>query len=182
MVNRLLREQVNVELIVINWIKMEIDEIKKLDSSKDFGLYQAYGNHYAYGKNVLLYIGKAEKNTFASRVDEVRIYDSFIETTVEPELFRIGYISSSENLTNLSAEEIASWEESICLAEDILISTHTPAMNSQLNFGLGKIGSKYDSKPIIILNQGNRGALLPEVSTLRNTYKYYDHTIHIRQE
>lgn len=36
---------------------------------EDIGVYQIYGNHLLYGKDVLLYIGMAPETSFATRID-----------------------------------------------------------------------------------------------------------------
>ena len=62
------------ELTIINilWEKIQFDfnVIREKSASSDYGLYQIYGQHPAYGENALLYIGKAEDNKFSTRLNE----------------------------------------------------------------------------------------------------------------
>ena len=46
------------------------DEARSFHSNDDFGIYQYYGEHILYGINSLLYLGKAEKSTFGSRISQ----------------------------------------------------------------------------------------------------------------
>ena len=40
------------------------------DEGLDYGVYQIYGTHLVYGTDVLLYVGKAEQQTFRSRLTQ----------------------------------------------------------------------------------------------------------------
>lgn len=61
----------NVTVINIEWEKVLLDKknINTFDSSKDYGLYQIYGNHPCYGEDALLYIGQANDQTSAKRLN-----------------------------------------------------------------------------------------------------------------
>jgi hypothetical protein len=167
--------KVEVEIIPINWEVVEMKPTNDFNRKFDFGLYQIYGNHYSYGQDSLLYIGKARDNTFSQRIlNEDRIHCGFTETTISPTSIRLGWISKS-NLETSPIEDEKKWKDYIDIAEDLLISTHTPALNSQLGFNLHKIAGKYQGKNIIILNLGDRGNILPEISTIRNSYMFYNH-------
>jgi hypothetical protein len=167
-----------VNIITISWetIAFDIDLVKGLTREFDYGIYQIYGNHYAYGKDVLLYIGKAEDRNFATRLqDGGRIYSDFMETSIEPTTIRLGYISMTSKTEdydryNLAEYELA-WKNNISIAEKILIATHPPALNKQLANRFGNMGIDQD---YLIINWGDYGSLLPEVSTLRNSYMFYD--------
>lgn len=164
-----------IEIIAINWHKVEFKPSDFYNRKWDYGLYQIYGNHNAYGQNSLLYLGKARYNTFTQRLlNEKRLHSDFNETTAYPEYVRLCYIAKSNEQQVVSDEE-QRWGEYIDIAEHILISTHTPALNSQLDFKLFKIGEKYANRNILILNLGDRGNLLPEITTLKNSYMYYNH-------
>lgn len=41
---------------------------KFCEEATDYGVYQFYSSHAVYGKNALLYIGKASEQTFAKRI------------------------------------------------------------------------------------------------------------------
>ena len=43
-------------------------EARMCNADGDWGIYQIYGDHPVYGSDVLLYIGKAERQTFGARL------------------------------------------------------------------------------------------------------------------
>lgn len=45
-------------------------ENKTLYTNKDYEIYQIYGYHSVFGDNVLLYISKADKQTFHIRLNQ----------------------------------------------------------------------------------------------------------------
>lgn len=58
----------NTELIIhIEWDgPFKLDQLSELNNTDiDFGIYQIYGSHPIYGADVLLYIGKADRQTFS---------------------------------------------------------------------------------------------------------------------
>jgi hypothetical protein len=173
-----------VNLITITWEVHEFDLeiIRTFNRPFDYGIYQIYGNHNAYGKDVLLYIGKAVDRTFAVRLqdgqrnnDGGRVNYDFVESTIVPTHIRLGHISASKSPQDIEKHNLIeykeNWNNNINVAEKILIATHPPALNLQLGNRLKDINF---NEHYLILNGGNRGALLPEVSTIRNCYEYYD--------
>jgi len=59
------------ELIIhIEWDgPFKLDQLSELNNIDiDFGIYQIYGSHPIYGADVLLYIGKADRQTFCQRI------------------------------------------------------------------------------------------------------------------
>ncbi len=50
-----------VERIPIDWEKVAFKTTENYNKKWDYGIYQVYGNHYSYGENSLLYIGKAKE-------------------------------------------------------------------------------------------------------------------------
>jgi len=140
--------------IRIDWnTGVSLDDSYLLNDPDDYGVYQIYGSHPIYGHHVLLYIGKAQDQTFGVRLrqhekwlynpdsDNVKVYTGRV---------------SSDNPTDKN------WDQMIDLAEKLLIYSHQPACNSS-NINTAK------SIPIEthVLNWGNRGMLLPEVSAFR---------------
>lgn len=139
--------------IHINWDgPYTLAETKNLNSDSDFGIYQYYGSHPVYGSNVLVYIGKAEKQTFAQRLLQHNWHLWLPDIT---EVY-VGKICSEAPLNN------AEWERLIDLAERILIFSHSPAFNSS---NLNLIGNNGGDTRVI--NWGKRKSLLPEVSISR---------------
>ena len=137
-----------------------LTEISKLDDlARDYGVYQVYGHHPTYGPGSLLYIGQANQQTFYKRLSQENW--EFEERDVN---FFVGRLSDTKQPSN------DVWDKSIDLVERLLIYAHEPARNSK---GLYSIPDEelYD---VHILNWGNFGSLLTEVSGLRYTNKFED--------
>ncbi|KAE8177295.1 hypothetical protein GLP22_07335 [Photobacterium carnosum] len=140
--------------IHIDWSSgVSLDEAYTLKSSIDYGIYQIYGSHPVYGHNVLLYIGKAQDQTFGVRLNQhikwIRNQDS---TNVRVYTGRI----SSDDFQD------SDWDLKIDLAERLLIYTHQPACNSSNLNSLGEM-----PEDTHVYNWVDRGMLLPEVSAYR---------------
>jgi hypothetical protein len=60
----------------------------------------------------------------------------------------------------------------IDIAEKMLIKSHSPAFNKQENTGLFDANLE---EQFLILNWEDRGSLLPEISTLRYSFKYWNY-------
>lgn len=178
--------KITVEVIVIDWEKIDFNTAENQHwKESDAGLYQVYGNHNSYGKDSLLYIGLTQ-NTFSGRLlNDDRLLGSFLETTVEPKSIRLGRIVKRNKYKETKAPEETpeNWRRYIEVAEEILIATHVPALNSKLGYKLSdleKYNKEDDDKDkkhhhYLIINWGDRGCLLPEVSTIRNSYRFYDY-------
>ena len=139
--------------IHINWEgPFTHSEALKLNSETDYGLYQFYGDHLIYGRDVILYLGKAETQTFGRRIGQHN-WDLWTSSPIQIYVGKIYSISPLEN------EE---WERQICLSERIILQSHTPAFNSS---NLNSIGHKGEETRV--LNWGKRKQLLPEVSISR---------------
>lgn len=171
------------QLIVIP-IYWEIADFKSTNEhckEWDRGLYQVYGRHNAYGQDCLLYIGKTFDQTFSQRLlNDKRIYADFLETTISPEKVRLGRIAKNNKSENERIDEEnnnATWRSYINIAEHLLIASHVPALNSQLDYRLSSLSDKYiaNKKHVLILNLGDRGDIAPEVSTFFYSYEYYDY-------
>ncbi len=168
-------EEVNVKIINIYWDKIDFsekddrlarfNEIDSMNKEKDYGIYQIYGNHQAYGRDVLLYIGKAQDQTFAARFNGAYKWQH-IGSTSTPTSIRLGRIV-------LQKENHDNWNAQIELSETILIKGHSPALNQKENKGLfskdGIAGCHY-----LIINWGDYGQLQHEVSTLGTSEKYWN--------
>ena len=153
------REIDTEEIIHIQWDgPMSFEDItkdRKYTTAIDYGIYQVCGPHPSYGSNKLLYIGRAQKRTFGVRLtEEGWIHWQLTNGTVVVYLGRISGSFTPDNDT---------WNAQIDRAERLLILAHRPSHNSK---GLNRnndpnVGSLH------ILNWGDRGALLPEVSGAR---------------
>lgn len=139
--------------ININWEgPLSLDQAKQLNSDQDFGLYQFYGDHPVYGQNVLLYIGKAEKQTFSNRLAQHN-WDTWIPSNLE---IYVGRICTENKIQNKE------WARLIDLSERIQIYSHSPAFNTS---NLNKINSPVPQARV--MNWGMRKSLLPDVSVKR---------------
>jgi hypothetical protein len=172
-----MKETVNV--IVVHWdekIPYNKQNVLALNKPHDYGIYAIYGEHYAYGKEALLYIGMAQERKFCERMnDGDRVYYDFEESTIVPTYMRLGFICKPEDgkaINIMGMEDYENnWKSNIAIVEKILIATHTPALNRRLS---NKLADQKFNEDYLIINKGDFGSLLPEVSTIRNSYKYYD--------
>ena len=131
--------------------------------AKDPGnvLYQLYGSHHLYGRDVLLYIGRTERTPFKRILEhEEWIQDEYDKMTV-----RYGSIRDFSDWENWEKEKRPYPPPKANVVEPIealLIYANQPAYNSR-----NKAGAEI-AKGIRIFNSGKLGHLLPEVS-----YKYF---------
>lgn len=152
-------EHKNMKLIHIDWDgPYKLSELNTItDEETDYGIYQIYGSHNIYGNNVLLYIGKADRQTIGKRISQ----ENWWWNTSDPNNLQIycGRIAGEATPTENQ------WSEEIDLAEKLLINVHKPAYNTQ------NLISIPDEKlqNIHILNWGYYRDLLAEVSGLRWT-------------
>ncbi len=131
--------------------------------SKDKGkvLYQIYGSHHLYGRDVLLYIGRTKKAPLRRILEhEEWIQEEYDKMTVRyGSIRKYGGWRGSKNRQQPYPPEHGLIVEKI---EALLIYANQPAYNSR---------NKEDAasaKGIRIFNSGKLGHLLPEVS-----YEYF---------
>ena len=139
-----------------------------MNGDRDYGIYQIYGAHPAYGSEALLYIGRARDITFCERF---RSYDrTFLadedgwEDNGAKYRIHTGRIHVQRG-RNRPTDKV--WENWIDLTEHLLIYAHSPAWNSQ-NVSR-KIPDAKKFRAIHVLNWGQYCKLLPEVSGARFT-------------
>jgi hypothetical protein len=131
-------------------------QIRARTSSSDRGIYQMYGHHPVYGSDVLLYIGQAT-TSFSKRIAlEVRWGDNRDAGNLK---FYLGVLRGTDTPSKLE------WERRIDLAERLLISTHSPANNTQKS--ITRVDR--DLHEVHVFNYGHHRDLLPEVSGARWT-------------
>jgi hypothetical protein len=138
-----------------------LDSISTLTNAKDFGVYQIYGSHAVYGSHVLLYIGKADRQTFG-----VRIRQELWQLNKDARAVQV-YVGRLAGETTPSMEQ---WSQEIADAEKLLIYAHAPASNSQY---INQIPEQ-TLRDVHILNWGMHRDLLAEVSGARWTGKYFE--------
>ncbi|MEA2018871.1 MAG: hypothetical protein U9N59_10525 [Campylobacterota bacterium] len=127
------------------------------DENKDIGVYQVYGCHPIYGNDVLLYIGKAAKQTFALRLSQEgwNLNEDFHNIK-----FYVGRL-----FDEYQPKSISQWYDMIDKAESMLIYAHKPARNSSNILNISKSQQKIEIfKNIRVLNYDNYRSLMPEIS------------------
>ena len=152
-----------VEHIHVQWEGLfSYDDARKLrDDVHDYGVYQIYGSHPVYGSDVLIYIGKADSQTFGTRLSQhnwqYTNQDSSRLTVYVGRLHGYGGTPTPER-----------WSQQIAHVERLLIFSHWPAGNSSgLNVQFGN-----ELHHIHVLNWGKYRNLLAEVSGARHSDKY----------
>jgi len=132
-------------------------ELPLNDDKKDYGIYQVYGYHPVYGNNVLLYIGKADDQTFAKRLSQEGW--AYNEDYKNIQIY-VGRLFGREQ--KISGDE---WSKQIGLAERMLIFAHAPAKNSSniLNITKDKTLLK-EFENIRVFNYDAYRSLMPELS------------------
>lgn len=135
-------------IVNLQWMgPYSFEEVLEFGNSKtDFGIYQFRGPHTAYGNNAMLYIGMTI-TTFAKRLPG----EGWREWQQDRGNVQV-YISRIDN------------KKQIPFVERLLILAHRPSHNSK---GLYKNDVTSNLHQMHILNWGNRGGLLPEVSGAR---------------
>ena len=137
--------------------KYSLKDAELNDESKDFGIYQIYGQHPVYGANVLLYIGKAQDQTFAKRISQEGW--EYNEDAWNIQIY-VGHIY---NDTKNNSTDI--WDKYIDSAERMLIYAHEPARNSSNILNITKnINKLKELEDVRIFNYGNYRSLMPEIS------------------
>ena len=123
------------------------------DRAQDYGVYQIYGQHPAYGPNSLLYIGQANSQTFGVRINQEGWQGHSDADNLE---IYVGRLAGAQTPT------LEIWEQQITIAERLLIYSHFPAANSA---GLNRLPDGIEQYHL--LNWGHYRQLLPEVSGYR---------------
>mgnify|MGYP001260419962 CR=1 FL=1 len=146
---------VNIETIEILWEgPLDIEDIKRLNSESDYGLYQIYGSHAIYGQNTLLYIGKAQEDKFCVRIPA---HSNWTDKEYGKLQYYVGRIGCSSK--NKHEVQKPKWGVLIDSAERLLIYFTAPSYNST---GLNKYG---ELKNIVVFNFGKKMLLPNEIST-----------------
>jgi hypothetical protein len=137
-----------------------LKQVKELrDDSKDYGIYQIYGHHPLYGSNVLLYIGKANQQTFGVRISQEGWDFEYDPGNIE---LYVGRLAGKDKVTD------DFWGELIDVAEPLLIHAHNPVFNSKYVYNIPeeKVGNYH------IHNWNTFRDLFPEVSGKRYSSKF----------
>lgn len=113
---------------------------KKTFANEKNIIYQIYGDHLIYGKNVLLYIGETIDYN-RRKIEQDR------------------WVDFEQNNTTFYAE-VKGDEYTLKKVETLLIFSHSPSYNSK------KLcwNDEYKEDKMIVRNYGLKGVLLPEIS------------------
>ena len=147
------------------------NDVLKMDGGHDYGLYQIYNTHPVYGNDTLVYIGLANIDTFSERFRNGYKKMNECSAPWENNGKRIRVHTGRIHVhRNEKPPSNTVWENRIILAERLLIFAHTPALNSQYvnSCPSGRVG-KINYRDVHVLNWGQYGLLLPEVSGARHT-------------
>jgi hypothetical protein len=134
-------------------------DLPDLNNDWDYGVYQIYGAHTVYGAGVLLYIGKAAKQTFGVRIPQ----EGWPDNQDRVEIY-VGRLCGSRK------PQDATWNRLIGEVESLLIYAHAPATNA-MNIKTIRDQSLQHTH---VLNWGKFRDLLPEVSGHRWTTRHSD--------
>lgn len=126
-----------------------VSEAMRATSAGDYGVYQIYARHVVFGAGALVYVGRADDQTFGARLRQHRKGWLRFETEVEVRLGRL-------HKQDYSGDR--EWSALIKDAEALTTYWHTPPYNS-------KNIVEYVGSELRIQNWHDRGALLPEVSS-----------------
>jgi hypothetical protein len=125
----------------------------------DIGIYQIYGLYPSHNRNSLLYIGKTDID-FLQRLEQHKWIQG-IDWEKQ--------ISDSNNIEIYLGKIEKKYTIYLNKIESLLIFAHKPIFNIKEKNSI----PEYDD-PIRILNWENFKYLMPEVSTLRWSKKYWD--------
>ena len=123
-------------------------------------LYALYGTHPLYGRDVLLYIGKTERDV-GVRLSEHGYWTEYECDRINIRVASIGEIESWKDWEEGERYERAP-DSDVEGVEALLIYAHQPAYNTRNKESLEK------ARNIRIFNTGHFGSLLPELS-----HRYY---------
>ncbi len=145
-----------------SWYDFDLEKFKE---KKHKGVYQIYGTHHVYGPNSLLYIGQTQNQTFGDRLNPKQHWDFNVNHFTEFSSVYIGMLLDRDDSSKSKYEEI------INDVESILINALCPAFNATNIKGLKEFSPKNE---FLVINWDNYGRMLPEVSTLKFSNKYWD--------
>jgi hypothetical protein len=117
-------DNLKINLIQIHWEgPYKLNDLSTLTNDEyDYGIYQIYGKHPVYGKDVLLYIGKASNQTLGKRISQENWLDTNDSNNNK---IYVGRLHGSYSPTKKQ------WTKEFDLAERFLIYVHKPAYNAR---------------------------------------------------
>jgi hypothetical protein len=147
-------------VLVAHWEgPYDFDEaVRKQSKNNALVLYACFGSHHLYGRDVLLYLGKA-KNGVGKRLPSHKAWIQYEYDRVSVRLASLGAFKSWHDW-ELGEHYRKAQDATLRKAEALLIVSHQPAYNSQSK------GRAALAKGLRLFNTGRLGNLLPEVSFL----------------
>lgn len=131
----------NYTEIIIHWGKRkQIDDLKEFEITDKKVLYQIYGNHHIYGRNILLYIGKS--------INVNRRLDQHLKSV-------FNFVNNRSVIIGTIDDEFFK-EEDLEIPESILIANHKPSFNKEFIHELSPKAKQYK---ILVINNGNHEML-----------------------
>jgi hypothetical protein len=149
--------EVNLKINILWESGIELKDSYEFNGISDFGIYQVYGAHPIYGHHVLLYIGRSRCQTFGGRFLSHEKWPLNQDSKNVKVYF--GRLASDKGTDVTNTD----WDNMIDIAEKLLIFSHQPACNSS---NINNAGKEIPEEAHV-LNWGDRGVLLPEVSARR---------------
>ena len=146
-----------MDQITIEWEgPFALEEVQEMNKKTDRGLYQIYGHHIIFGPNSLLYIGKAEKYTFAKRF--VGHWNDWIWYD-DKQGRKVSIYIARMPLARVPSEVLRD-------VEAVQIYWHSPPYNSEFIQSVGeKRKRRLDRNPLQIVNEGKHHRLVKILST-----------------
>lgn len=112
------------EIIHLRWEgPLTLPEVAAHNQATDYSVYQVCGPHVSYGADALLYIGRAQKQTFSARLQQERWQEW--QKDNGSVFFYLGRLHGDET------PDFQTWDEQIAFAEKLLILSHRPAHNAK---------------------------------------------------
>src|SRR5581483_12272588 len=113
-----------LELIHIYWQgPLSIRNAMEADGPTNYGVYALYGTHDVFGPDALLYVGKADANTFPSRIGYHK--EEWCDPAASEIAVYFGRIASDHPLTD------EQWSIQITRAEALLLYYLSPPYNEK---------------------------------------------------
>lgn len=153
------------EILHLEWERIDWDKFVKNHyiSSSDYGIYQVYGNHPIYGNDVLLYIGKAQDQTFGTRLEQH--WDFSVNFFSNLSRIHLGRLTEKDDWNKRTLEM------NIDRIEKLLILANCPAFNAN---GIKGTLNTEEIDFFQVLNWGDYGSILPESSSVKYSNIFWD--------
>lgn len=113
------------KLLRIEWEgPLPVDKVLSKSGENDYGLYQVYLQHLVFGAGALVYIGKAERQTYATRF--AQHLEDWLKWESDVSI-RLGRLADGYFRTD---DEWQEWMQLLGDAERLTVFWHTPPYNS----------------------------------------------------